>query len=127
VEVVAMSSSGTARKAFGDHGESIAARHLIEAGLTILDRNWRCETGEIDIVARDGASLVVCEVKTRRGLAYCHPGEAVTWRKAQRLRRLAMRWIDEHDVHPPEIRIDVVSVVCPPAGEAVVEHLRAVC
>ncbi len=122
-----MTSSGTARKALGDHGEAIAARHLIEAGLTILDRNWRCEAGEIDIVARDGASLVVCEVKTRRGLEYCHPGEAVTWRKAQRLRRLAMRWIDEHDVHPREIRIDVVSVICPPRGGAVVEHLRAVC
>jgi putative endonuclease len=51
----------------------------------------------------------------------------VTWRKAQRLRRLAMLWLDEHDVHPDEIRIDVVSVVCPPRGDVAVEHLRAVC
>jgi putative endonuclease len=124
---MAMSASGAGRKAIGDHGESIAARHLSAAGMTVLDRNWRCEAGEIDIVAREGRTLVVCEVKTRRGLDYCHPGEAVTWRKAQRLRRLAMRWLDEHDVHPDEIRIDVVSVVCPPTGDVAVEHLRAVC
>jgi putative endonuclease len=95
--------------------------------MTILDRNWRCELGEIDIVARDGHVLVICEVKTRRGLDYGSPSEAVTWRKARRLRRLAMRWLDTHDCHPREVRVDVVSVLCPDRGAAVVEHLRGVC
>ena len=122
-----MPASAAARKALGDQGESVAARLLAEAGMAILDRNWRCEAGEIDIVAMDGETLVICEVKTRRGLDYCHPGEAVTWRKVQRLRRLAMRWLDEHDAHPGEIRIDVVSVLCRTNGHAIIEHLQAVC
>jgi putative endonuclease len=64
-----------AKDALGRHGEEVAARHLAAAGLVILDRNWRCAAGEIDIVAADGDALVICEVKTRRGhSASCDPG-----------------------------------------------------
>jgi putative endonuclease len=122
-----MAASAAARKALGDHGERIAVTRLTLAGMTILDRNWRCDLGEIDIVARDGDVLVICEVKTRRGLDYGSPSEAVTWRKAQRLRRLAMRWLETHDCHPREVRVDVVSVLCPAQGAAEIEHLRGVC
>lgn len=122
-----MTASAATRKDVGDHGEDVAARLLIQSGMTILERNWRCADGEIDIVAMDGHTLVVCEVKTRRGLDYGSPSEAVTWRKARRLRRLAMRWVDDHGAHPDEIRIDLVSVLCRAKGDAVVEHLRAVC
>ena len=115
-----------ARDTVGRYGEDVAARHLTEQGLVVLQRNWRCELGEIDIVARDGSCLVVCEVKTRRTTSCGHPVEAVTARKAARLRRLAARWLVESGLHPPEIRIDVVSVMRPPRGAAVVEHLRAV-
>ena len=72
-------------QALGDYGERIAAAHLIAAGMTILDRNWRCPEGEIDIVARDGDALVVCEVKTRRGNGFGGPLEAINPVKAQRL------------------------------------------
>jgi putative endonuclease len=122
VEVVAVA----AKDRLGRYGEDVAARHLAEQGLVVLQRNWRCELGEIDIVARDGASLVVCEVKTRRTGACGLPVEAVTARKAARLRRLAARWVSESGLHPADIRIDVVSVLSPPRGAAVVEHLRAV-
>jgi putative endonuclease len=98
----------------------------MEQGFQVLDRNWRCELGEIDIVARDGDCLVVCEVKTRRSTACGHPAEAVTADKASRLRRLAARWLAESGVHPPQVRIDVVAVLRPPTGPALVEHLRAV-
>ena len=84
-----------AKDAVGRYGEDVAARHLTEAGLVVLERNWRCREGEIDIVARDGDVLVVCEVKTRRSTTYGTPLEAVTYRKAARQRVLAARWLAE--------------------------------
>src|SRR4051812_43106380 len=82
-----------AKDALGAYGEQVAARHLEEAGCVLLDRNWRCSEGEIDLVASDGAVLVICEVKTRSSLAYGDPAEAVVGAKAARLRRLAVRWM----------------------------------
>lgn len=83
--------------ALGRYGEELAARLLTEAGMTLLARNWRCgRTGEIDIVARDGDLLVVCEVKTRRAGPFEHPMAAVTPTKADRLRRLAECWLERH-------------------------------
>jgi putative endonuclease len=110
----------------GRYGEDVAVRHLQECGLVVLERNWRCDIGEIDIVAREGSVLVVCEVKTRRGLGYGAPVEAVTGRKLRRMRRLAVRWLDEHQSHVPEIRFDIVGITRPATGPAVIEHLKGV-
>jgi putative endonuclease len=115
-----------ASDALGAYGERVAASHLVAAGLTILERNWRCELGEIDIVARDGDTLVVCEVKTRAGTGFGTPLEAVTARKAARLRRLAARWMLDRGVHPVHVRIDLVGVLRPRRGAAEVEHVRGV-
>ncbi|MEH0446664.1 MULTISPECIES: YraN family protein [unclassified Streptomyces] len=117
-----------ARGALGRYGEELAARRLAEAGMTVLRRNWRCgRSGEIDIVARDGDMLVVCEVKTRRDGGFQHPMAAVTPKKAQRLRGLAERWIQAHGGAPPGgVRIDLVGVVLPRRGAAVVQHARGV-
>ncbi len=115
-----------AKDAVGQYGEEVAARYLQEAGFAILERNWRCRHGEIDIVALDGAALVVCEVKTRRTDRFGSPFDAVTWRKLSRLRGLAALWLRAHDLRPDEIRIDVVGVVRPRRGAAVVEHVRGV-
>ncbi|MFF8996987.1 YraN family protein [Streptomyces achromogenes] len=117
-----------AREAIGKYGEDLAARRLAEAGMTILERNWRGgRSGEIDIVARDGDALVVCEVKTRRGSAYEHPMAAVTPEKAARLRALAERWIQAHGGAPPGgVRIDLVGVLLPRRGAPSVEHARGV-
>jgi putative endonuclease len=115
-----------AKDALGAYGERLAAAHLRAVGMTVLERNWRCPIGEIDIVARDGDVLVVCEVKTRRSLAAGHPLEGVTPRKAHRLRRLAAAWILERGVHPAEVRIDLVGVLRPVRGRSSVVHVRGV-
>ncbi len=107
----------------GRLGEDLAAAHLISQGLIVLDRNWRCEVGEIDIVAKEGDALVVCEVKTRSSARFGHPLEAITSTKTARLRRLAACWIREHRVRPFEIRIDVVGIILG-AGEPEIEHVR---
>ncbi|WP_330337566.1 YraN family protein [Streptomyces sp. NBC_00557] len=117
-----------AREALGRYGEDLAARRLAEAGMTILERNWRCgRSGEIDIVARDGNTLVVCEVKTRRGGGYQHPMAAVTPEKAARLRALAEHWIHAHGGAPPGgVRVDLIGVLLPHRGAPTVEHARGV-
>ena len=112
-----------AKDALGRYGEDVAARHLLSEGFVVLDRNWRCDVGEIDIVARAGDTLVVCEVKTRSGTGFGSPLEAVTRSKAARLRRLAACWLGSHDVHPRQIRIDVVGVLGGRGGP-IVEHVR---
>lgn len=111
-------------QALGAYGEQVAARHLAEQGLAVLDRNWRCDEGELDLVLRDGDALVVCEVKTRTSIEHGSPHEAVTPAKLSRLVRLGVRWAEAHDVRPPEIRIDLVAVLRPPKGPALVEHVR---
>jgi putative endonuclease len=111
------------RNALGRYGESVAARHLTEQGMVVLDRNWRCESGEVDLVLRDGDVLVVCEVKTRVSDACGTPHEALTAHKLERLQALAVRWAAEHRVRPPDVRIDLVAVSCPLRGAAVVEHV----
>ncbi|MBG7699530.1 YraN family protein [Streptomyces sp. MC1] len=117
-----------ARNGLGKYGEDLAARRLAEQGMTILERNWRSgRSGEIDIVARDGDALVVCEVKTRRGGGYEHPMAAVTPEKAARLRTLAEHWIQAHGGAPPGgVRIDLVGVLLPRRGAPSVEHARGV-
>lgn len=114
------------RQSIGAFGERVAAEHLRGAGMVILDRNFRCKHGEIDIVARDGDTLVICEVKTRRSLEYGSPFEAVTPPKAARLRRLAAYWLAEYGMSPPSVRIDVVGVVVPARGGPRVESMRGV-
>lgn len=116
-----------ARGALGRYGEDLAARLLTDAGMSVLERNWRCRVGEIDIVARDGDALVICEVKTRRAGAFEHPMAAVTPAKADRLRRLAELWLARHGGPPPGgVRIDLVGVVLPRRGAPLAEHARGV-
>ena len=110
----------------GRTGEQLAADYLQRAGLRILDRNYRCAEGEIDIVAADQRVLVACEVKTRSGLGYGTPIEAVTRRKLRRLRRLAVRWVVTHGLIFDELRIDIVGVLRSPSGEFTIEHVRGV-
>jgi putative endonuclease len=117
-------STGRQNAALGAYGERVAARHLVDEGLVVLDRNWRCDAGEIDLVLRDGAVLVFCEVKTRTGTAYGHPLEAVDATKTERLVRLGTRWIEEHGLQTPTVRYDMVSVIRSPRGAAEVEHVR---
>jgi putative endonuclease len=117
-----------ARGALGRFGEQAAVDHLVAAGLTVLARNWRCRDGEVDIIAVEGDVLVMCEVKTRRGVEFGTPLDAVTPTKAARLRRLASQWLSQPTTTPrhyAEVRFDVVSVLRPRTGPTTVTHLRA--
>ena len=116
-------STGRQNGALGAYGERVAARYLTQEGLVVLDRNWRCDAGEIDLVLRDGDVLVVCEVKTRASDVCGTPHEAVTADKLERLKRLVLLWAETHQVRPAEVRIDLVAVQAPPRGAALVEHV----
>jgi putative endonuclease len=107
------------RIALGRAGEDRVAAWYEGRGYEVLDRNWRCRDGELDVVAGKGRTLVVCEVKTRSSLAYGHPAEAVTWQKQRRIRGLAARWIAERGVRPKEVRFDVACVL--PTSVEVIE------
>lgn len=113
-----------AKDTVGAYGERVAVGHLVDQGMVVLDRNWRCPDGEIDIILRDGDAIVFCEVKTRRGRRFGAPIEALVPAKVRRLRRLAAQWLSQATVRPTEVRFDVVSVVPQRSGAARVEHLR---
>jgi putative endonuclease len=122
-----------AAHSLGSYGERLAARYLRDRGLEVLEQNWRCDLGEIDIVARDGDCLVVCEVKTRRSTNFGEPIEAVNYRKLARLRRLAAVWLAERRkladgaaLRLDSVRVDVVGVLRPRRGPCEVEHLVGV-
>ncbi|WP_345502150.1 YraN family protein [Pedococcus ginsenosidimutans] len=114
------------RRALGAYGEQLAARYLQDQGMAVIDRNWRCARGEIDLVARDGDCLVFCEVKTRRTSRFGSAVEAVDGRKAVRLRALAAAWLQVHDVRAQRVRIDVIGILRPGAGPARLCHLVGV-
>ncbi|SCL51581.1 putative endonuclease [Micromonospora citrea] len=113
-------------QAVGAYGERCAVRHLIEAGLRPVARNWRCPAGEIDIIAWDGPVLAFCEVKTRSTDGFGTPAEAVVPAKARRLRGLAARWLADTGTSADQVRFDVVSVRLTGAGPARVDHLKGV-
>lgn len=116
----------SAHTALGRFGEDVAARWLQDQGYEIVDRNWRCPDGELDLVAIHQGWWVAVEVKTRRGLGYGHPFEAINPRKLRRLYRLSRQWAAAH----PELRrlagwrVDAVSVLLPAGGGLTVEVLK---
>lgn len=114
------------KDAVGRFGEDLAVRYLSDAGLQVLERNWRCADGELDIVASEGEVLAFVEVKTRSTTAFGEPAEAVTPVKAARIHRLAMRWLAERRPGTPwcPIRFDVVAIVRRTPGGPSVTHLR---
>ncbi|ONM49354.1 YraN family protein [Nocardia donostiensis] len=116
----------THNTALGAHGEDLAVRHLQAAGMEIICRNWRCRYGELDLIARDAGVTAFVEVKTRSGLAYGAPAEAVTFAKRQRIRRLALVWLTEQDGPWRRIRFDVVSILLSRDKAPAIQHLKAV-
>ncbi|MDR1236833.1 MAG: YraN family protein [Propionibacteriaceae bacterium] len=100
------------RRETGQIGEDLAVAHLCALGWQILDRNWRCASGELDIVARDLAGVVVfCEVKCRRGGGFGSPLEAITVTKMRKLRSLAVCWLRTQSVFTPQFRFDGIGVL----------------
>ncbi len=95
----------------GAWGEEVAARHYQRNGYEILDRNWRCAAGELDLIVRKGRQIAIVEVKTRRTTNYGHPLEAVTEDKQRRIHRLAAQWRAATGTKARRFRYDVAAVV----------------
>lgn len=114
-----------AKDDLGRRGEDLAVEYLQERGLVVLARNWRCRDGELDVVATEDDRLVVCEVKTRSSTRFGEPAEAVTPRKAHRIRRVAGAWLAAHRVPWVEVRFDVLAVLLEPGRPATVRHIEA--
>ncbi|MEU0488911.1 YraN family protein [Nocardiopsis sp. NPDC006139] len=111
------------RRDLGGLGEDLAAAFLERSGIRVVDRNWRCPAGEIDIVARDGPVLVVAEVKTRTRLLHGHPVEAIGRSKRGRLRRLGRAWARARRVPGRPLRVDGLGVLLT-GGRVYVSHER---
>jgi putative endonuclease len=113
------------RRALGARGESIAADWYEARGYTVLDRNWRCREGELDLVLEGHGAVVFCEVKTRSSDAFGIGAEAVNREKQLRIRRLASRWLTDHDRRARDLRFDVVSILAPRTGPPTVDVYEA--
>lgn len=98
------------RQQFGHDGESLALQRYEADGYDLIERNWRCELGEIDLIVAASNEVVFVEVKTRSSDRFGTAAEAVTWRKQQKIRQLALRWLQESDRHYDSIRFDVATV-----------------
>lgn len=105
-----------ARRLLGNRGEALAEQFLTQRGYRVLDRNYRCTYGEIDLICRDGSCLVFVEVKTRRGSAFGAPEEAVTAAKMVHIVNAAGQYLALHDASEQQWRIDVVAVCLDTAG-----------
>ncbi len=114
-----------AKNELGRHGEHLAAAYLQAEGMTIIERNWRCRHGEIDILAADGPSLVVVEVKTRSSRSHGTALESVRPAKVARLRALATRWLSAQPRDFAEVRVDVIALERF-AGDFSLRHVRGV-
>jgi putative endonuclease len=121
-----MGSTTQQKQALGAYGEALAARFLVERGMVLLDHNWRCPDGEIDLILRDDRTLVICEVKTRRTSLFGEPLEAITIPKMNRLKRLGAQWLQTNGVKVHEMRFDIVGIVAPKFGVPVIEHIPGV-
>lgn len=114
---------GPEKHALGRAGEKLAAEFLERQGLAVLARNWRCAQGELDIIATDGQQAIFCEVKTRSGVDYGAPLDAIGPNKVRRLRELARAWLAERELTGSPVRFDVISIIWPPRGRITLDHL----
>ncbi len=115
-------------RAIGQIGEERAVEHLVGLGWQVLDRNWRCNEGELDVVAHDphAGALVFVEVKCRSGLGFGDPLEAVTWRKRSKIRQLSLLWLAEHRLRTDRLRIDAIGVLLQPGRKPVLSHAQGI-
>lgn len=118
-----LSSTAQARADLGRRGEEAAAALLRQKGCVILARNWRHGRLELDIVCRDGDTLVFVEVKSRRAHTQAGPADAMTPQKRRTLVRAAQSWLDAHDAWHVPCRFDVVTVVQDSSQRLHLEHL----
>jgi putative endonuclease len=111
------------RRELGQAGENLAVSFLEKNGYRIVERNWRCRYGELDIIAREGGSLVFVEVRSRRSLRYGTAAESVDWRKRKKLRQLALIYLSERQFGHFSYRFDVITVFFAGKGEPQISHI----
>jgi putative endonuclease len=112
------------KKQLGDLGEELAVKYLAKKGYLILERNYRYERGEIDIIAKDEDILVFIEVKTRENLEYGYPEESVTKGKQKQIRKVAEAYLWEKDIKGQECRLDVISILFEGKGKPIINHIE---
>jgi len=109
------------RAVLGKGGESAAARYLRGLGYRIIERNFRCELGEVDIIARNGKTLVFVEVKTREEDDPA-PEDQVSLEKQHQLTKAARTYLSRFGSPQPPSRFDVVGIIWPPGKEPIIRH-----
>lgn len=102
-------------KEIGNFGEDVACRFLENAGISVIKRNFYCRGGEIDIIAKDGDTIVFAEVKTRKSVSYGTPGEFVDFRKQEKITETALYYLGNDDT---DMRFDVIEVLYKMCGDA---------
>ena len=119
-------STTTGNKGTGILGEELAANFVIAHGYRVLERNFRCKGGEVDIIARDprDKSLVFIEVKTRRGLSYGVPQLAVTAFKQRQISKATLTWLSFNHQHDTNARFDVIAILLHTDGSHQIEHIQ---
>lgn len=113
-------------KLLGDWGEKIAQEHLKNDGYEILTTNWRCSIGELDVIAKDGDTVVACEVKTRTSAKFGSPLEVIGKDKARRLKQLLYAYLLANSLKARSVRIDIVGVTGIPESDPTIDHLRGI-
>ncbi|MDD3114331.1 MAG: YraN family protein [Anaerovibrio sp.] len=111
-------------KTLGNKGERLAAEYLGSHGYRIVETNYRCQFGEIDIIASRGDLLVFAEVKTRRSLRFGRPGEAVDFCKQRKITRTAAWYIHGKKLDNCHFRFDVLEILRSPAGQMSLNHIK---
>ena len=119
-----MVDKGTGNKTLGERGEAIAAAYLKGQKFTIIQQNFRCKAGEVDIIARDGKTLVFVEVKARRSLSFGPPQLAVTPFKQRQVSKAALTWLAQHRLHEASARFDVIAIMLRDHEVPEIEHFR---
>jgi len=112
-------------KRLGQRGEDAAAAYLQRVGMTVVERNWRCPSGEIDLVALEDQALVLCEVKTRRSTAKGSPEDSVTPAKQRKYRTLARAYVQQSGLRDVCVRFDVITLLVIGDDRALLRHHRA--
>ena len=114
------------KRATGELGEDLAAHFLERSGLAVLERNYRCKAGEIDVIAQDGDELVFAEVRTRSGAAFGTPEESLTVRKRRKMAECAYSYLAERGAHGRTWRVDLVAIELDRGRVVRVDHYKHV-
>ena len=113
-------------KEIGDFGETAACHFLEDRGVNVLKRNYHCRAGEIDIIAKDGETIVFCEVKTRISKEYGTPAEFVDVRKQEKIIKTALYYLGRDDI---DMRFDVIEVMYKVCGDSLtvteINHIKS--